>query len=80
MPGYVSENQEVKVPAGWLIEQSGWKGKRMGDAGVHMHQALVIVNHGNAKGADIFSLANEVKKSVKMKFNIELSTEVNIIS
>ncbi|MFZ5971845.1 MAG: UDP-N-acetylmuramate dehydrogenase [Bacteroidota bacterium] len=80
IPGYVSENQEVKVPAGWLIEQCGWKGKRKGDAGVHTHQALVLVNHGSAKGAEIFSLANEVKKSVKMKFNIELSTEVNIIS
>ncbi len=80
IPGYVSENQEVKVPAGWLIEQCGWKGKRIGDAGVHTHQALVLVNHGSATGAEIFSLANEVKKSVKMKFNIELSTEVNIIS
>lgn len=80
IPGYTSENQEVKVAAGWLIEQCGWKGKRIGDAGVHAQQALVLVNYGNANGSEIFSLASKIKDDVMKKFSIELTMEVNIIS
>jgi len=79
IPGYISENQLVKVPAGWLIEQCKWKGKRFNDAGVHAHQALVLVNYGHAKGEEIFQLAMNIKSSVKEKFNIDITTEVNII-
>lgn len=78
IPGYHSVNQEVKVPAGWLIEQCGWKGKRLGDVGVHAHQALVLVNYANGKGNEIFSLASNIISSVKEKFNIALTCEVNI--
>jgi UDP-N-acetylmuramate dehydrogenase len=80
IPGYFSDNQEVKVPAGWLIEQCGWKGIRIGDAGVHAQQALVLVNYQHATGEEIFSLALQIKESVKKKFDIDLTMEVNIIS
>jgi UDP-N-acetylmuramate dehydrogenase len=79
IPGYFSENQSVKVPAAWLIEQEGWKGKRFGDAGVHSKQALVLVNHNNAKGDEIYSLAMKIQSSIKSRFNILLTPEVNII-
>ncbi|MDO1447869.1 UDP-N-acetylmuramate dehydrogenase [Rhodocytophaga aerolata] len=79
MPGYVTSDKTVKVPAGWLIEQSGWKGKRLGDTGVHKNQALVLVNYGNAKGNEIKALAEEVQKSVLAKFDIQLQPEVNFI-
>ncbi len=79
IPGYISENQSVKVPAGWLIEQCDWKGKRIGDVGVHSHQALVLVNYGHAKGEELLQLAMNIQSSVKEKFNIDLTTEVNII-
>jgi len=80
IPCYHSVNQDVKVPAGWLIEQCGWKGKRVNDIGVHAHQALVIVNYGNGHGEEIFDLAMQIISSVKEKFNITLTPEVNIIS
>ncbi|HYV92202.1 MAG TPA: UDP-N-acetylmuramate dehydrogenase [Chitinophagales bacterium] len=79
MPNYPDRSSQVKIPAGWLIEQCGWKGKRIGDAGVHAKQALVIVNYGDASGEEIFSIAQQVQKSVMEKFGIELQTEVNII-
>lgn len=79
MPGYASVNQTVKVPAAWLIEQCGWKGKREGDAGVHQHQPLVMVNYNNATGEEILSLAMHVRTSVQEKFDITLTPEVNII-
>jgi UDP-N-acetylmuramate dehydrogenase len=79
LPGYFSENQSVKVPAAWLIEKDGWKGKRFGDAGVHTHHALVLVNYNDAKGSDIFELAMKIQSSVKAKFDIMLTPEVNII-
>ena len=74
----VSEN-EFKIPAGWLIEQCGYKGKRFGDAGVHKNQALVLVNYGNASGADIIELAEKIIESVSQNFGITISPEVNII-
>jgi UDP-N-acetylmuramate dehydrogenase len=79
IPGYISENQLVKVPAGWLIEQCDWKGKRINNVGVHSQQALVLVNYGNAKGEELFQLAQRIQSSVKEKFDIDLTTEVNII-
>lgn len=79
MPHYKVSDTEVKVPAGWLIEQVGYKGKRIGDAGVHKNQALVLVNYGTATGQEIISLAREIQKAVKDKFSIEIETEVNIL-
>ncbi len=78
MPGYTNENI-VKIPAAWLIEKCGWKGKKFGNAGVHEKQPLVIVNLGNASGQEILKLANEIKKSVLIQFGIELSEEVNLL-
>jgi UDP-N-acetylmuramate dehydrogenase len=69
----------TKIAAGWLIEQCGWKGKRIGDAGIHNRQALVIVNHGNATGREIFELSEEVKRTVAEKFGITLEREVEVI-
>jgi len=79
VPGYPLSDEEVKVPAGWLIEQCGWKGRRFGNTGVHDRQALVLVNHGTAQGAEVWTLAMKIKESVKEKFNIDISPEVNII-
>jgi len=79
IPGYFTENQQVKVPAGWLIEQCGWKGKTLDNIGVHPHQALVLVNYGNGTGEKIWSLAQDILSSVKKKFMIDLQPEVNII-
>ncbi len=76
---YKVSDQEYKVPAGWLIEQSGFKGKRYGDAGVHKNQALVLVNYGNASGKEIIELAQTIQKKVWDKFQIEIIPEVNII-
>jgi UDP-N-acetylmuramate dehydrogenase len=79
IPHYIVSENEIKVPAGWLIEQAGFKGKRFGDAGVHEKQALVLVNYGNASGKEIFELAKNIQQTVKGKFNINLDIEVNII-
>ena len=79
MPNYVVSENEIKIPAGWLVEQSGFKGKRFGDAGVHEKQALVLVNYGNASGQDILKLAKKIQKTVVTKFGISLEIEVNII-
>lgn len=78
-PHYVVSQKEVKVPAGWLVEQCGFKGKRFGDAGVHKKQALVLVNYDNATGEDILNLAKKIQKTVLEKFKINLEAEVNII-
>lgn len=77
--GYPNTDGTVKLAAGWLIEQCGWKGYRRGDAGCHARQALVLVNYGNATGRDILLLASEIMQSIKIKFDISLETEVNII-
>ncbi|WP_074224298.1 UDP-N-acetylmuramate dehydrogenase [Algoriphagus halophilus] len=78
IPGYdVPEGK--KVPAAWLIEQSGWKGKRFGETGVHTKQPLVLVNYGQSKGSDIKELAENIQASVLEKFGIPLKAEVNFI-
>lgn len=79
IPSYKVSDSLVKVPAGWLIEKAGFKGKRFDDYGVHKKQALVLVNYGNAKGSDILNLAELIKKTIKRIFDISLETEVNII-
>jgi UDP-N-acetylmuramate dehydrogenase len=79
MPSYPADDQKIKVPAGWLIEQCGWKGKRIGNTGVHKDQALVLVNYGEATGEEIKALAEKIQASVFEKFEIMLETEVNMI-
>jgi UDP-N-acetylmuramate dehydrogenase len=78
IPGFTTPHDKVKIPAGWLIEKCGWKGKRLNNVGVHEKQALVLVNYGNAAGSDILSLAYEIKISVIKTFGIELTEEINI--
>jgi UDP-N-acetylmuramate dehydrogenase len=79
MPSYTLEDGNVKIPAAWLIEQCGWKGKQIGNTGSHSQQALVIVNYGHANGEEIWEHALRVQESVKQKFGILLDPEVNII-
>ncbi|PZQ79001.1 MAG: UDP-N-acetylenolpyruvoylglucosamine reductase, partial [Flavobacterium johnsoniae] len=79
MPSYTVSETEVKVPAGWLIEKAGFKGKRFGDAGIHKNQALVLVNYGNATGQEILNVSKEIQKTVKELFDIEIEAEVNVI-
>lgn len=74
----VSET-EVKVPAGWLIEQAGFKGQRFGDAGIHKNQALVLVNYGNATGQEILDVSKQIQKTILEKFGIAIEAEVNVI-
>ncbi|HMG67172.1 MAG TPA: UDP-N-acetylmuramate dehydrogenase, partial [Chitinophagaceae bacterium] len=77
--GYKNSDGSIKLAAAWMIEQCGWKGYRRGDAGCHEKQALVLVNYGNAKGGEIFDLSEEIRQSVKEKFEVVLEREVNIV-
>ena len=79
IPSYKVSETEIKVPAGWLIEQSGFKGQKFGEAGVHAKQALVLVNYGNATGKEVFEIAQKIQQTVKEKYKISLEIEVNVI-
>ncbi len=79
IPYYKINNDLFKIPAAWLIEKCNWKGKRIGNVGVHKNQALVIVKYDKATGHDILNLANSVKKSILTNFNIHLELEVNVV-
>ena len=78
MPHYNVDSEREKIPAGWMIDQCGWKGKTLGKAGVHDRQALVLVNRGGATGKDILLLCNTIRNDVRQKFGIDIHPEVNI--
>ena len=79
IPYYELPDGRVKIPAGWMIDQCGWKGKSLGPVAVHDKQALVLVNRGGAKGSDIVALSDAVRASVRDKFGIDIHPEVNVI-
>ncbi len=79
IPSYPVDETHVKLAAGWLIEKAGWKGKTLGNYGVHKNQALVLVNYGGAIGSDIFKLSEDILQSIKKQFGVELEREVNIL-
>lgn len=79
MPHYAVSETEVKVPAGWLIERAGFKGKRFGDAGIHKNQALVLVNYGNATGQEILAVSKDIQATILKEFGIAIEAEVNVI-
>jgi len=79
IPSFPASEDHIKIPAGWLIEQCGWKGKQVGNCGVHKDQALVLVNNGSATGNEMLNLAKEIQKSVFDQFGIELEMEVNVV-
>lgn len=79
MPGYPLPSGLVKVPAGWLIERAGWKGKRIGQVGTYHKQALVLVNHGQATGAEVWAFAERIMEAVQAEFGIALEVEVNLV-
>jgi UDP-N-acetylmuramate dehydrogenase len=79
MPHYVISENQVKVPAGWLIEKAGFKGKRFGDAGIHKNQALVLVNYGNATGQEILNVSKDIQATILKEFGIAIEAEVNVI-
>ena len=79
MPFYEIDADRIKIPAGWMIDQCGWKGKALGPAAVHDKQALVLVNRGGARGADVMALSDAVRASVREKFGIDIHPEVNFI-
>ena len=79
MPHYYIDENHEKIPAGWMIDQCGWKGRSLGPAGVHDRQALVLVNRGGATGADIVALCQRIQHDVREKFGIEIHPEVNIV-
>ncbi len=79
IPGYPQGADEVKVPAGWLIDRAGWKGKRVGNTGSYEKQALVLVNHGGATGREIWALAEQIMADVERRYGIRLEPEVNVL-
>jgi len=79
MPHYEVDADHIKIPAGWMIDQCGWKGKSLGRAGVHDKQALVLVNRGGATGEEIVALCETIRKDVEAKFGIAIHPEVNIV-
>lgn len=79
MPHYEIDADRVKIPAGWMIDQCGWKGKTLGRAGVHDKQALVLVNRGGATGEEIVTLCETIRKDVRTRFGIDIHLEVNIV-
>ncbi len=79
VPSYDLSDKQFKIPAAWLIEQAGWKGRRLGAVGVHDKQALVLINYGGAEGREVLALAKQIQQDVQNKFNIDLQPEVNII-
>lgn len=79
MPHYEVDVEHVKIPAGWMIEQCGWKGRSLGRAGVHDRQALVLVNRGGATGSEIVTLCETIRSDVQAKFGIDIRPEVNIV-
>lgn len=79
VPNYPAENGNVKLAAGWLIEQAGWKGKTISTYGVHKNQALVLVNYSDSKGSDIYHLSSQIISDIHSKFGVELEREVNIL-
>lgn len=79
LPHYPQENGQVKLAAGWLIEQAGWKGKNIGQAGMYAKQALILVNHGGATGADLLAVAQAVQHAVQLKFRVHLEIEPVIV-
>ncbi len=76
---YPIDEEKVKLAAGWLIDQAGWKGYRKADFGVHKNQALVLVNYGVAKGSEIYNLSEEILQSVREKYGVDLEREVNVV-
>lgn len=79
MPHYTVDSEHEKIPAGWMIDQCGWKGRSLGRAGVHDKQALVLVNRGGATGQEIVDLCNAIRADVKERFGIDIHPEVNVI-
>ena len=79
MPHYNVDAEHEKIPAGWMIEQCGWKGKSLGRAGVHANQALVLVNRGGATGQEVVNLSNAIRADVLQRFGIDIKPEVNIV-
>jgi len=79
LKGFKQGDGLIKISAAWLIEKAGWKGKRIGDAGVYENHSLILVNYGNASGQDIFNLSEEIRLSVLDLFGINLEREVQVI-
>lgn len=79
VPHYKVDDSHVKIPAGWMIDRCGWKGRSLGNAGVHDRQALVLVNRGGATGRDILALCEAIRRDVKREFGVDITPEVNII-